>query len=263
MIQRVTIKNFLNHESFSIENLPSITVFIGENDTGKTGLLKLLYATTKSLEIFSRKNSSFGASYKKVLAEKLFTTFQPRKNGIGDLVYKGGKEKLSVDIRFKKSDKPSYQQDLRFSFGDSTTQNITEGNTEFSMSMTAEGIKKIGIITTLIRNRQLGKNTILFLDEPETSLHPKAVRELVEMIVKMSKAGVQILLSTHSYFVIKQLTNCAKRDNLEVLCCSLEKEKGKSVIANFSNLKDGLPDNPIVEEALKMFDEEIKIDLGL
>ena len=356
MIQRITIKNFLSHESFSIENLPSITVFIGENDTGKTGLLKLLYATTKSLEIFSRKNSSFGASYKKVLAEKLFTTFQPRKNGIGDLVYKGSKEKLSVDIRFKKNDKPNYQQDLRFSFGDSTTQNITDcteqidnapndfnalflpskevltafkaikftrdphfllgfddtyldlinaleiptqkgnvaaelakvnrdledlfegvvnqtdkdesfifkkGNTEFSMSMTAEGIKKIGIITTLIRSRQLGKNTILFLDEPETALHPKAVRELMEMIVKMSKAGVQILLSTHSYFVIKQLTNCAKRDNLEILCCSLEKEKGKSVIANFSNLKDGLPDNPIVEEALKMFDEEIKIDLGL
>lgn len=361
MIQKITIKNFFNYENLTIENLPNITVLIGENDTGKTGLLKILYATAKGLEIFSRRNLSVDTSFKKVLAEKLFNVFQPRKNGIGDMVTKGSKDKLSVDITFKRSDKTNYKQDIHFTFGETTTQTINDctdrpdiapddfnvlfipskevltafkaikftrephylfgfddtyldlikaleiptqkgkiseglvkinrdleelfegvinptereesflfkkGNTEYSISMTAEGIKKIGILTTLIRNRQLGKNTILFFDEPETALHPKAVRLLTEMIVEMSKAGVQIVLSTHSYFVIKQLTNCAKRANkngekFDVLCCSLERERGKSVEVLFSNLKDGLPNNPIVDEALNMFDEEVKIDLGL
>jgi predicted ATPase len=356
MIHKITVNNFLNYENLVLDNLPNITVLIGENDTGKTGLLKILYTTSKSLEIYSRKSQSSEVSFKKILAEKIDNTFQPRKNGIGDLVYKGNKEKLSVDIRFEKADKINYFQDIHFSFSESATQNISDcseqvkaitdefnvlfvpakevltafdaikftrepnymlgfddtyldlikaleipttkgnikpelskvnkdledlfdgvinqtekdgkfifkkGNTEFSMSMTAEGIKKIGILTTLIRNRQLGKNTILFFDEPETALHPKAVRELVEMLVSMSQAGVQIFLSTHSYFVMKQLSICAKRENFDILCCSLEKNKNRSIHANLSNLKEGLPDNPIIQEALNMFDDEIKLEMLL
>jgi len=130
------------------------------------------------------------------------------------------------------------------------------------MQQTAEGIKKIGILTTLITNRQLGKGTILFMDEPETALHPDAVRQMVEMLVALSKAGVQIFLASHSYFVIKQLANCAKRDDLNVSCWNLKREIGKPVSNSFHDLIDGvLPSNSIIDEALKMYDEEIIIDL--
>ena len=53
MIESITIKNFMAHSDLSIKDLPEINVIIGKNDTGKTGLLKLLYATIKSLEIYS------------------------------------------------------------------------------------------------------------------------------------------------------------------------------------------------------------------
>ena len=43
------------HSELSLKDIPSINVIIGKNDTGKTGLLKLLYATVKSLEIYSLK----------------------------------------------------------------------------------------------------------------------------------------------------------------------------------------------------------------
>ena len=49
MIGSVTIKNFMAHSELSLNDIPSINVIIGKNDTGKTGLLKLLYATVKSL----------------------------------------------------------------------------------------------------------------------------------------------------------------------------------------------------------------------
>jgi AAA15 family ATPase/GTPase len=137
-----------------------------------------------------------------------------------------------------------------------------KGNQQFVMQQTAEGIKKIGILTTLITNRQLGKGTILFMDEPETALHPDAVRQMVEMLVAMSKAGVQIFLASHSYFVIKQLANCAKRDQLNVSCWNLNREVGKPVSNSFYDLMNGvLPSNSIIDEAIKIYDEEINIDL--
>ncbi len=344
------------HSELSLRDIPPINVIIGKNDTGKTGLLKLLYATAKSLEIYSLKAKHSDAVYKKEISDKLHDTFMPRKNGLGDLVQKGSKERLEVNLTINGNNN-KYKQDIHFSFGDRTEKvipncsehidilppdtlnalfipakevltafndirNIRElqfgvgfddtyldlikalniptskgkvaselsqvnksledlfegkieqtrqndqpfvfkkGNQQFAMQQTAEGIKKIGILTTLITNRQLGKGTILFMDEPETALHPDAVRQMVEMLVAMSKAGVQIFLASHSYFVIKQLAICAKRDNLNICCWNLEREIGKPVSTSFHNLIDGvLPSNSIIDEALKMYDEEITVDL--
>lgn len=356
MISSITIKNFMAHSELSIKDIPTINIIIGKNDTGKTGLLKLLYASVKSLEIYSLKSKHSDVLFKKELSDKIFDTFMPRKNGLGDLVQKGSKEKLDVNITVK-GNNGKYKQDIYFSFGDRTEKSISscndhvesfannsinalfvpakevltafndirnlrlnfyssgfddtyldlinaldlpttkgrvaselsqvnqtledlfegkieqtgqkeqpftfkKGNQQFAMQQTAEGIKKIGILTTLITNRQLGKGTILFMDEPETALHPDAIRQMVEMLVAMSKAGVQIFLASHSYFVVKQLANCAKRDNLSVSCWNLKKELGKPVSSTFHDLIDGvLPSNSIIDEALKMYDEEINIDL--
>jgi len=344
------------HSELSLNDIPSINVIIGKNDTGKTGLLKLLYATVKSLEVYSLKSKQLDVVFKKELSEKLHDTFMPRKGGLGDLVQKGSKERLDVNVTIVEKN-GKYIQPIYFSFGDRTEKSIStcidhvkpltnssinalfvpakevltaftdirnirenfygvgfddtyldlikalslettkgrvanelsqvnksledlfegkieqtgqkeqpfvfkKGNQQFAMQQTAEGIKKIGILTTLITNRQLGKGTILFMDEPETALHPDAVRQMVEMLVAMSKAGVQIFLATHSYFVIKQLANCAKRDELNVSCWNLTRENGKPVSNSFDDLIDGvLPSNSIIDEALRMYDEEINIDL--
>ncbi|MCL2415313.1 MAG: ATP-binding protein, partial [Defluviitaleaceae bacterium] len=45
-IEKVEIKNFTVFEDISIEMSKGINVFIGENGTGKTHLLKILYAMT-------------------------------------------------------------------------------------------------------------------------------------------------------------------------------------------------------------------------
>ena len=355
MINSVTIKNFMAHSHLSIRDIPQINLIIGKNDTGKTGLLKLLYGTVKALEIYSIKSKSSEASFREELANKLLNTFMPRNNGLGDLVQKGGKGRLEADITIN-NDNLRYKQQVYFSFGDRTEKSIPncsvhidslpqdtinaifvpakevltafsdirnirdkfygvgfddtyldlirsldlpstkgrvanelstvnkvelfegrieqtgiidqpflfkKGNQKFAMQQTAEGIKKIGILTTLITNRQLGKDTILFMDEPETALHPGAVRQMVEMLVGMSKAGVQIFLASHSYFIIKQLAICAKRDSIGVTCWNLEREKGQPIKSSFKDLRDGvLPSNSIIDEAISMYDQEVKIELN-
>lgn len=133
---------------------------------------------------------------------------------------------------------------------------------KFSMSNTAEGIKKIGLLSTLIRNRQLTPGTVLFFDEPEVTLHPNAIRRLAEIIYKISATGIQIFMSTHNYFMIKQLSIIARREKTDINCISLTRTNDlKSIEHKLFNLINGLPNNSIVEEALKMFDEETELDL--
>ncbi len=354
MIKSVTLENFMGYGKFESKDFASVNVIIGKNDTGKTGLLKLLYSACKTIDIYSKRSLNEDVELKKLLAEKLIDTYQPGKKGLGELVSKITKEKLSVDIEFKHT-KLNYEDRLHFTFGDSTTNtivdcqksikqindnfrclfipakevltslkairatrdnlhmpgfddtyldliralviptqkgNITEelkdvnkrleelfegqieqqsdddflfkkGNTEFPIQLTAEGVKKIGILTTLIRNRQLNANSVLFLDEPETTLHPEAARELVEMLMLMAKAGIQIFIATHNYFVLKQIYLSSRRDEVQTNCYSLCREKGKSVECSLFDLQKEFPENPISNEAIRMSDEEVKLDLGL
>jgi predicted ATPase len=99
----------------------------------------------------------------------------------------------------------------------------------------------------------------LFLDEPETALHPRAIRHLSKIIVRLAALGVQIFLSTHNYFIIKQLSICARKENTSIFCFSLL-NKQENIETHFADLKDNMPRNPIVDEALELFDEDVALD---
>ena len=114
----------MSHLDLSIKEIPQINVIIGKNDTGKTGLLKLLYATVKSLEVYSLKSTSTEVSFKKELADKLYDTFMPRKNGLGDLVMKGSKDKLDVNVTII-GNNGKYKQHIYYSFGERTEKSIS------------------------------------------------------------------------------------------------------------------------------------------
>ena len=78
----------------------------------------------------------------------------------------------------------------------------------------------------------------------------------------MAKAGIQVFIATHNYFVLKQMYLCAKRENVKTNCYKLEKEKGKTVEYSIYDLTDEFPENEISEEAISMADQEIKLDFG-
>jgi AAA15 family ATPase/GTPase len=353
MIKSLTARNFMGFDVIKQQHFAPINIFLGKNDSGKTSLLKLIYSSLSAIDEYSKRVQHEELLLKKVVAEKLLNTFQPGKKGLGELVNKISKEKLSVDIEFY-HDKLKYEDRLHYAFGDSTTNTIVDcqdsirsinesfkcvfvpakevltalkairatrdnlripgfddtyldliralviptqqgkiktelhevnkklealfdgkieqkdeddfifkkGNTEYQMTLTAEGVKKIGILTTLIKNRQLNGNSVLMMDEPETALHPQAVRELVEMVFLMAKAGIQVFIATHSYFVLKQFYICAQREKKEAYCFSLEKnERNYSELSCF-NLLEGFPSNAISDTAMDMANEEIELEFG-
>lgn len=320
------------------KELKNINLIIGKNGCGKTFLLKMIYATVKTAELYGRGNDK--RSRAEVLFDKLYWTFQVDK--IGDMVSKGSSTPLFFEIK-------NGDHALSFSFGKDTEKKINEvegnlrrksnsiffpakevlslfqvilksreedqifgfddtyydlvkalrvvpkqgrnyeafaqsreklehifsgkvffdekenqwyfkkGNRKFAISLTAEGIKKIAMLDTLLGNRYLDPHSIVFIDEPESALHPSAISDFMEIIHLLSNAGIQFFIATHSYFVVKKLYLIAQAHKLSIPILSL----GESSEENFqSDLLQGMPNNPIVNESIALYKEEIEIGMG-
>ncbi|MCG7537016.1 ATP-binding protein [Pseudoalteromonas sp. OOF1S-7] len=130
-----------------------------------------------------------------------------------------------------------------------------KGNTKFSIMSAAEGVKKIAILDTLLGNRFLDKDSIVFIDEPESALHPTAIIELLEIITVLAQAGIQFFMATHSYYVIKKLVLVAKENNMSIPTFMATPE---GVWSQSCLLKDGLPDNEIINESIRLFEAEFE-----
>jgi predicted ATPase len=343
----VHLKNFAAFSDFHWSGHGQINVVVGENDTGKSHLLKVLYAIAKTVETNAARNEGGSQGSAQIaFTSKLRWTFQPPKldalitngskvlrieaqlagkfytctfrrsvpkEGAKRIVVNGftrqpgtdtsaiflpPKEVLTIFAAIEISRGkyeiygfddtyydllkllrvPPTQGDIfpelltiadgldEFVGGQIVRKGISDeflfqrGEHTYTMPQTADGIKKIGILTNLIRNRSLTKGTILFLDEPETNLHPKAISVFTETLFHLAQAGVQIYLATHSYFVLKQLEILAKRHQMSIPFCSLVRS-GEDIEARFSDMRDGMPENPIIDESLRLYEEGYNVDM--
>lgn len=116
-------------ESFSLHNvgpIPSvhavkpgrINLIIGRNGTGKTFLIKTLYAAHKTIELSVTERLK-SKNPEDVLSEKLLNTFDV--STLKELVTRGGSKKLEVKIKTEK-------HGIAFSFGDSANSRILPSN---------------------------------------------------------------------------------------------------------------------------------------
>lgn len=131
-----------------------------------------------------------------------------------------------------------------------------KGNQKFSIGVTSEGVKKISILDTLLSNRYLDTKSIIFIDQPESALHPTAVSELLEILLLLAKAGIQIFLVSHSYFVIKKLYLIAQREKMPFPVLCAEDDTWSE-----HDLLDGIPDNSIIDESIRLYEEEVELAL--
>ncbi len=356
MIEDVRLENFGPIRLLEWAPGPGINLIIGENGTGKTFLLKALYACVRALEEYDRSPAPKGL--RQILEEKLVWTFLLRRTG--DLVRKGGGEgngegpeerrRLSLRLDFGKNEEPlsfafslgpyaereigdlekrrtgrqgislfipakevlsltsaikkSRYTDMDFSFDDTYGDLVlalenepTQGKNyagyaearrrlaallggrierrqglwsfrrrkegfRFPIELTAEGIRRIGLLDRLLGNRTLSPRSILFLDEPDAALHPSAVSCLMEILDLLARAGNQIFLATHSYFVLKKLCLIARKrrggeEDPGIPLLSFSGERIERL-----DLADGMPSNPIVEESLRLYEEEVDQILG-
>jgi AAA15 family ATPase/GTPase len=342
MFNHITLEKMAVFHQLDWPQHQRINLIIGENDTGKTHLLKILYCLARSLEEYNKTDKRPPRSWQEILANKLLWTFQPPDWRLNQLIEKG-QQWLKVAARFDK-------QNIHFVLQEKTTtiaeiseltdllfpefntlfippkeiltafdaiaatreqleiagfddcyfdlikalrlpitrgeiqdnwQQILKkldnlmidgqirfdkqrfifkrGNTQYAMSETAEGIKKLAIFNLLIRNRKIKNGTIIFIDEPEVNLHPKAIVGLVEMLFHAARAGIQIYIATHSYFVLKRFELLARQYDEKIPVCSLSRTQ----TADFYDLRDGMPPNPIIDVSIELYEQDVKLDIEL
>lgn len=91
-LTRLKLTNFTAFQTLDLELAPRINVFVGENGTGKTHILKLLYAAAAA--------SANGTSF----SEKVASVFMPDKGIIGRLAYRRrGVTPATVEVSRSKS----------------------------------------------------------------------------------------------------------------------------------------------------------------
>ncbi|MBO1390904.1 ATP-binding protein [Vibrio cholerae] len=131
-----------------------------------------------------------------------------------------------------------------------------KGNTKFSIMSAAEGVKKIAILDTLLGNRYLNTDSIVFIDEPESALHPTAIVKLLDIVAVLAQAGIQFFLATHSYYVIKKLALIANLNSMPIPTFMANGQNGTWTQSCL--LRDGLPDNEIINESIRLFEAEFE-----
>ena len=131
-----------------------------------------------------------------------------------------------------------------------------KGRYKFPIGVTAEGIKKIAILDTLLGNRYLDTHSVVVIDEPEAALHPSAISQLLDIVAMLAERGVQFFMASHSYFVVKKLFLIAQERGWSIPVISA---LGSTWACE--NLKDGMPDNPIVAESIRLYQQEVEMAL--
>ncbi len=128
-------------------------------------------------------------------------------------------------------------------------------NQKFSIGTTSEGVKKIAIMDRLLVNGYLGNNSIIFIDEIESALHPEAICQFLDMIDMIANTmGLQVFIASHSYFVIKKLYLIALKKSGIVSCISMNKGQTPKVF----DLHEGMPENAIINTSIRLYEEEIE-----
>jgi predicted ATPase len=333
-IKRVEIKDFLVFKGeFAANFCTGVNVLIGGNGTGKTTLLKLMYACIdiSNSRPYALESVNVGDYFNTDMFKKVFFNTTEVRIFDTDVTYKSEKEngfntdddyyvglsRLPVQIMLEfnrtddvvfipsteilshakgllalyhdreisfdkseisllaKTEKGSKREvsdlsrkildklsaiiggDVIYKNGDFFLDRIGVGEVKFSLE--ASGYKKLGALWKLLRNGSFEKNSSLFWDEPENSLNPELVPKLVDILLELSRNGVQIFIATHSeilasYFAVN------RQNGDEVMFASLYKDDGQ-IKANTNDRFDLLTPNNLTEEPVKLY--ERKLDRGL
>ncbi len=86
------------------------------------------------------------------------------------------------------------------------TRYFAKEGIELDMSISSSMVKSLSAIS-LYMKRAAEIKDLLIIDEPEMNLHPEAVVKLTEIFAILVNSGINILLTTHSPYIVDHLTN--------------------------------------------------------
>lgn len=89
----------------------------------------------------------------------------------------------------------------------------TNDNHVLELNQISSTAKTLAPLVFYLRNKA-GSNNLLIIDEPELNLHPVNQIFLARIFVKMMNAGIKLIISTHSDYIIREINNMIMADGL-------------------------------------------------
>jgi AAA15 family ATPase/GTPase len=296
-IERIEIKDFLVFKGdFSADFCPGVNVFIGGNGTGKTTLMKVLYAgyysnyagrgmDESTLDYFdpsiivtddyyfhvfpdeSNRDKEFFTHGFQFIPEKdilehskgLLTFIENKQTGFNGIYRNVLISAMDIPTREQTETQKSVGQKISDIIGGKVIWVQSEGSfytlktngSKIPFANEASGFKKIGYLGLLVASGQLSPGSVLFWDEPENSLNPELMPKLVEILLELSRSGVQIFLATHSYDLARYF-DVRKDKSISVAFHNLVKEDEK-IICNTAPEYIELENNLMETASAKLF----------
>lgn len=211
MLNALTLKNFTVFSNADLQFSKGLNVIIGENGTGKTHLLKLIYSTLATSWEESRKptnNAPTKTLLQTRLAEKLINVFRPES--LGRLARrKQGRERCDIKLGFE-----DQQFDFAFSFSTNSKTEVVIDQTPVAWLDTAPAYIPTRELLSISPNfvsvyeghylelEETWRDTCLLLSAP-VQRGPKEKR-IQELIAPLEQAmGGSIELDKNGRFYLK------------------------------------------------------------
>ncbi len=131
-----------------------------------------------------------------------------------------------------------------------------KGGLTIEFNYEAEGFKKLGLLYRLISNGSISKGAVLFWDEPESNINPIMAPIVVDVLLKLRKAGVQIFMATHDYNYAKYFDIKSAPDD-KIKFYSFFKDDNNSVNYVESSDYSNLENNPLEEADTILYNDVV------
>lgn len=330
-IKDIQLENFTVFRETKVKFSSGINVLIGENGTGKTHVMKLIYAvlldpTARNLNEYFKVKDRIDLFHDKRKDAKLSTringvacgitfpglenseeqknskdkikiddltvinhmkgtptgVFIPAKDmlthsrGLLEMASKYGSDmpfdKTLLDVielskRWKVDEIPELGRNIlpkieRIIGGKVIVENDTfyiekTNGKKIEFSTEAEGIKKIALIWQLIMNEGITSGSVLFWDEPEANINPSILKDIAEILLELSRNGVQVFVATHNYVFAKYI-EVMMNDKNEVAFHALYDTQGEGVQCETKDKFTLLTHNLLRTENVNLYDAEMK-----
>lgn len=291
-ITRVEIADSLVFRGeFAADFCPGVNVLIGGNGTGKTTLMKAMYALLSEGEAISAFFANFTDKETVKFGKAALCRSRYDNNPI-KAVYIPPEDMLShatsflalvnerkmpfnqihIDILAKAElgethtvtpnaanvlDRVKTIIGGEVVYENDTFYVVKEDLGKVSFALEASGFRKFGLLWKLLRNGLLESGSYLFWDEPENSLNPELIPALVDILLELQRGGVQIFVATHSYDVARWFELNKKPEN-SLRYFSFRKEAG-GVAAEVADDYISLDKNPITSAGDKLLKKAVEV----